>query len=108
MGRDWKGFYRDAEEKKGTPYIYIRRRADDLKLGSLIHREAKDQIQLIFTEVGHSVRLDENVSQLRMELDLPKLPPTVLSYPEKLDEVREIVRRTTPKKSVVNRVESEE
>ncbi len=48
-----------------------------------------------FIETGHAVPIDdERWSKMREDLGLPKLPPTVHSYPKAVKEVQDILKKT--------------
>ncbi len=45
-------------------------------------------------QTGHAVPLDEANQEMRKELEIPEIPPTVHAHEDALEDVKEIMRRT--------------
>ena len=54
----------------------------------------------ILLETGHAVALDEANREMRKELDLDEIPPTVHAHEDALKEVQEIMKKTGFKKLI--------
>lgn len=58
-------------------------------------RPAHRGVSVKLIETGHAVPIDdEKWSNMREDLGLPKLPPTVHSYPKAVKEIQQIIKKT--------------
>lgn len=55
---------------------------------------AHQKVAGFFCKTGHLVPINDKVKELRKELGLKEMPPTVHSFPESLKEVQKIIERT--------------
>jgi len=87
-------------KKEGYPtrvsmlYSLIGSRAESIGTKNLIERKEHIAIASILFETGHSMKLVEDVRQLREKLDLTRKPPTTLTYITALKDLRKIMRIT--------------
>ncbi len=56
-------------------------------------------------QTGHAVPLDDANQEMRKELEMDEVPPTVHSHPDALDEVKRIMEKTGFKKLIEEEVE---
>lgn len=57
-------------------------------------KPAHQKVARFFCDTGHLVPINEKVKQLRKQLGLTELPPTVHSYPGSLKDVQKIISST--------------
>ncbi len=57
-------------------------------------KPAHQKVARFFCDTGHLVPITENIKQVRKQLGLPELPPTVHSHPESLKDVQKIIHKT--------------
>ncbi|MBD3157604.1 MAG: CoB--CoM heterodisulfide reductase subunit C [Candidatus Lokiarchaeota archaeon] len=67
------------------------------------HRKASKKL----LETGHAVPLDEANHEMRKELEIPEIPPTVHQHEDALEDVKKIMKRTGFQKLIEGQ-ESEE
>ncbi|TFF67870.1 CoB--CoM heterodisulfide reductase subunit C [Candidatus Thorarchaeota archaeon] len=66
--------------------------------GYMLPQHRKTSKKLL--ETGHAVPIDQANKDMRRELELQEIPPTVHSHEDALDDVKEIMKRTGFKKLI--------
>ena len=79
---------------RGVPTTDIVRVIRNLAVNSGFMKDAHKNICRIFFAQGHAVAINDEIKEVRKKLGLNELPPTVLSYPEGLKEVRTLLEKT--------------
>jgi heterodisulfide reductase subunit C len=79
---------------RGIPITDIVRVIRNLSVKSGRIKDSHKKICRSFIMSGHAVPINDEIKGVRKELGLDEIPPTVLSQPEGLKEVQEILKKT--------------
>ena len=87
---------REVEARRGAigPYIMLGQRVQKLHIDNLLTKTPNKVVAGRVFSIGHSVAVSDKVSKLRTEIGLLRLPPTVLTYKKRLNEVKKIMEET--------------
>jgi len=75
-------------------YQLVGFRSQELELRKLLTNDGRKVVAGNVFETGHSVRVVEEICNLRKEMGLPSLPPTTLVHLDSLKEVRVLMKKT--------------
>lgn len=83
-------------------YLLFGFRGQEIGLRKLLTHSTRKVVAGNVFRTGHSVRVVEDICNLRKKMGLPSLPPTTLVHKDSLEEVRALMKKTG-----VNKVISE-